>query len=58
LVAKMIQLFGLLDAKKLLEAGKEGAFVRGEPADAGAVTAASQAGRSRAKKKPAGVEVD
>jgi hypothetical protein len=30
LVAKMIQLFGLLDAKKLLEAGKEGAFARGE----------------------------
>jgi hypothetical protein len=58
LVAKMIQLFGLLDAKKLLDAGKSGAFVRGEPADAGAVTAASQAGRSRAKKKPAGVEVD
>jgi hypothetical protein len=47
----MIQLFGLLDAKKLLEAGKEGAFVSGEPADAGGVTAASQAGRSRAKKQ-------
>jgi len=30
LVAKMIHLFGLLDAKKLLEAGKEGAFTRGE----------------------------
>ncbi len=28
-VAKLIQLFGLLDAKKLLEAGKEAAFVRG-----------------------------
>ena len=58
LVAKMIQLVGLLDAKKLLEAGKSGAFVRGEPADAGSVTAASQARRSRAKKKPAGVEVE
>jgi hypothetical protein len=30
LVAKMIQLFGLLDAKKLLEAGKAGAFVSGK----------------------------
>jgi hypothetical protein len=29
LVAKLIQLFGLLDAKQLLEAGKEAAFVRG-----------------------------
>jgi hypothetical protein len=58
LVAKMIQLFGLLDAKKLLEAGKEGAFVSGEPADAGGVTAASQAGRSRAKKQLAEEEVD
>jgi hypothetical protein len=47
----MIQLFGLLDANKLLEAGKEGAFVSGEPADAGGVTAATQAGRSRAKKQ-------
>jgi hypothetical protein len=28
LVAKLIQLFGMLDAKKLLEAGKSGAFVR------------------------------
>ena len=28
LVAKLIQLFGLLDAKQLLEAGKEAAFVR------------------------------
>jgi hypothetical protein len=27
-VAKLIQLFGMLDAKKLLEAGKSGAFVR------------------------------
>jgi hypothetical protein len=30
LVAKLIQLFGLLDAKKLLEAGKSEAFVRGK----------------------------
>ena len=30
LVAKLIQLFGMFDAKKLLEAGKEGAFTRGE----------------------------
>jgi hypothetical protein len=51
LVAKLIQLFGLLDAKKLLEAGKESAFVRGEPADVGIDTAASRAGRSRAKKQ-------
>jgi hypothetical protein len=29
-VAKLIQLFGLLDAKKLLEAGKGGAFNRGK----------------------------
>jgi Glycosyl hydrolase family 63 C-terminal domain len=29
LVAKLIQLFGLLDSEKLLEAGKEGAFARG-----------------------------
>ena len=28
LVAKLIQLFGLLDAKKLLEAGKDAAFAR------------------------------
>ena len=28
-VAKLIQLFGLLDAKKVLEAGKAAAFVRG-----------------------------
>jgi hypothetical protein len=27
-VAKLIQLFGLLDAKKLLEAGKQTAFIR------------------------------
>lgn len=30
LVAKMIQLFGMLDVKKLLEGGKSGAFVRGK----------------------------
>jgi hypothetical protein len=30
LVAKTIQLFGLLDAKKYLEAGKGGAFIRGK----------------------------
>jgi hypothetical protein len=30
LVAKLIQLFGLLDAKKLLEAGKGAAFIRGK----------------------------
>jgi Mannosylglycerate hydrolase MGH1-like glycoside hydrolase domain len=30
LVAKMIQLFGLLDAKKLLEAGRTAVFVRGQ----------------------------
>ena len=29
LVAKLIQLFGLLDGKKLLEAGKRGTFARG-----------------------------
>ena len=29
-VAKLIQLFGLLDAKTLLEAGKTAAFVRGK----------------------------
>jgi hypothetical protein len=39
LVAKLIQLFGMLDAKKLLEAGKAGVFVRGEPAEVGAGTA-------------------
>jgi hypothetical protein len=58
LVAKMIQLFGMLDAKKALEAGKGAAFVRGELADVGADTAASQAGRSRAKKQPARAEVE
>ena len=31
-MAKLIQLFGLLDAKTLLERGKEAAFVRREPA--------------------------
>jgi hypothetical protein len=31
LVAKMIQLFGVLDGKKLLEAGKRGAFARTTP---------------------------
>ena len=31
LVAKMIQLFGLLDPKKALEVGKESAFARGTP---------------------------
>jgi hypothetical protein len=30
LVAKLIQLFGMLDSTKLLEAGKEEAFARGE----------------------------
>jgi Mannosylglycerate hydrolase MGH1-like glycoside hydrolase domain len=30
LVARLIQLFGLLDAKKLLEAGKGAAFIRGK----------------------------
>ena len=30
-VAKMIQLFGLLDPKKALEAGKKAAFLRGKP---------------------------
>jgi hypothetical protein len=29
-VAKLIQLFGLLDPQKLLEAGKGGAFIRGK----------------------------
>ena len=32
LVAKLIQLFGLLDAEKLLEAGKDAAFTNGTPA--------------------------
>jgi hypothetical protein len=58
LVAKLIQLFGMLDAKKLLEAGKEGAFVRGEPADVGVDTTASRARRSRAKKQLAEAEVE
>ena len=31
-VAKLIQLFGLLDAQKLLEAGKDAAFTNGTPA--------------------------
>jgi hypothetical protein len=31
-VAKLIQLFGLLDAGKLLEAGKDAAFTNGAPA--------------------------
>jgi hypothetical protein len=31
LLAKLIQLYGLLDAKRLLEAGKQGAFVQGAP---------------------------
>ena len=30
IVAKLIQLFGLLDAKKLLESGKAAAFIRGK----------------------------
>jgi hypothetical protein len=30
-VAKLIQLFGLLDAKQLLETGKEAAFAPGTP---------------------------
>jgi hypothetical protein len=29
-VAKLIQLFGRLDAKTLLEADKKGAFIRGQ----------------------------
>jgi len=58
LVAKLIQLFGLLDAKKVLEGGKGMAFVKGEPADAGAGTGVSRAGRSRAKMQPAGAEVN
>jgi hypothetical protein len=56
-VAKLIQLFGALDAKKLLEAGKERAFVRGDSADVGVDTAASRAGRSRAKKQSPGAAV-
>jgi hypothetical protein len=31
-VAKLIELFGLLDAKKLLEAGKAGDFASGKQA--------------------------
>jgi len=34
LVAKLIQLFGVLDAKQLLEGGKAAAFVRGTPGGA------------------------
>jgi hypothetical protein len=30
-VAKLIQLFGLLDAGKMLEVGREAAFIRGKP---------------------------
>jgi hypothetical protein len=30
MVAKLIQLFGLLDAKKSVESGKAGAFIRGK----------------------------
>jgi len=32
-VAKLIQLFGLLDAKRALEGGKEAGFVRGKTSD-------------------------
>jgi hypothetical protein len=54
LVAKTIQLFGLLDAKKLLEAGKVAAFVRGKAEEVAVseATAASRARRTRAKKQP------
>jgi hypothetical protein len=36
-VAKLIQLFGLLDAGKFLERGVSGAFLRGKP-EGGATT--------------------
>jgi hypothetical protein len=42
LVAKLIQLFGLLDAKTFLERGKEAAFVRREPAPADVDTTAQR----------------
>ena len=60
LVAKMIQLFGLLDAKKFLEAGKAAAFDRGKSADVAVTeaTAASRARRTRAEKKPVGAAVE
>jgi hypothetical protein len=38
LVAKIIQLYGLLDSKRALEGGKKAAFVRGKPAIAEAKT--------------------
>jgi hypothetical protein len=59
-VAKLIQLFGLLDAKKTLEAGKAAAFVHGksEKVAANGPRAASRARRTPAKKKPVEAEVE
>jgi hypothetical protein len=60
LVAKLIQLFGFLDAKSALEGGKLSAFVRGKPAPVAADTTktSSRTRRSRAKKQPADAEVE
>jgi hypothetical protein len=60
LVAKLIQLFGFLDQKNVLQGGKLSAFVRGKPAQVVADTtkAPSRTRRSRAKKQPAGTEVE
>jgi hypothetical protein len=60
LVAKLIQLFGFLDQKNVLQGGKLSAFVRGKPAQVAADTtkAPSRTRRSRAKKQPAGTEVE
>jgi hypothetical protein len=58
LVAKLIQLFGMLAANKLLEAGKAAAFVRGKPEDMAIpeATAFSRTQPTRGRKKPVAAE--
>jgi len=59
-VANLIQLFGLLDAKRALEGGKLSAFVKAKPTDVAAepLQALSRAPRRPAKKPRVGVKVE
>jgi Mannosylglycerate hydrolase MGH1-like glycoside hydrolase domain len=52
-VAKLIQLFGLLDAEKLLEAGKDAAFANGTPAVGNVASNLDRAARFRQSICPA-----
>jgi len=51
LVAKLIQLYGSMDAEHILGAGREGIFVKGAPATGGTPGGAGDKGAPRAAKK-------